>query len=109
MAEPHASATIVLRRGSLDLSAQTSARYFSGLASVILLRRCDDLWIMPVRHAAGGGYLLKIRNAAGDRVVNAADFFRQHGVNEEEERVLGVAWCSELAGLRARSVFENAN
>ena len=101
--------TIVLRRGSLYLSAETCARYFSGLASVILLRRHDELWIMPVHHAAGGGYLLKIRNAAGDRVINATDFFQEHGVNDDEERQLVVAWCSEFAGLRAPAVFETAN
>ena len=108
MAEPH-STTIVLRRGSLYLSAQTCARCFSGLASVILLRRDEDLWIMPVRHAAGGGYLLKIRNAVGDRVINATDFFQEHGVNEDGERRFVVAWCSELAGLRVPSVFATAN
>ena len=43
----------------------------------------DDLLILPVRHAAAGGYLLKLRNGAGDRVVNAPDFFREHGLDDE--------------------------
>ena len=29
-----------------------------------------------------GGYLLKFRNRAGDRVVHAPDFFREHGIDE---------------------------
>ena len=41
--------------------------------------------ILPVRHAAAGGYVLKLRNSAGDRVVHAPDFFREHHIDEASE------------------------
>ncbi len=41
--------------------------------------------VLPVRYAASGGYVLKIRNAAGDRVVDAGDFFRDHGLDDGAE------------------------
>lgn len=101
------SATVTVRRGSLYLTRELCDRYFAGLESVILLRRDDDLLILPVRHAAAGGYLLKLRNSAGDRVVNAADFFRVQGVADEAELSLAVAWSSERGGLVASPAFAN--
>ena len=60
---------------------------------------------MPVRHAAGGGYLLKVRNSAGDRVVNAMDFFRMQGLDDNDEATLPVSWSTEHAALKAARVF----
>lgn len=37
--------------------------------TVLLLSRGEELWLLPTRGAAGGGLLLKQRNAAGDRAV----------------------------------------
>jgi hypothetical protein len=99
------AAGVHLIRGSLHLPAAVYGRYFAGLESVVLLRRNDDLVILPVRHAAAGGYLLKRRNALGDRVVHAGDFFREQGLEDAMDRPLTVAWESELAGLRASGVF----
>jgi hypothetical protein len=87
------------------LSRDLYVRYFPGLESVVLLRRGDDLVVLPVRHAASGGYLLKRRNGAGDRVVNAPDFFREQGLGEEIERELPVAWSTKIAGLLANGFF----
>jgi hypothetical protein len=98
-------ASVVVKRGSVYLTRETCERYFAGLQSVILLRRDNDLVIMPVRHAAGGGYILKLRNSAGDRVVNAADFFRQNGIEDAVELQLQAFWCAEHAGLAARQAF----
>jgi hypothetical protein len=98
-------ACVVVKRGSVYLTRETCERYFPGLESVILLRRDNDLVIMPVRHAAGGGHILKLRNSAGDRVVNAADFFRQNGLEDTVELHLQAFWCAKQAGLEARGVF----
>ena len=97
--------TVMLRRGSLYLSRAVYERYFDGLDTIVLIRRDSDLLIVPVRHAAAGGYLLKLRNVAGDRVVNAPDFFRAHGLEDEAPRNFDVAWDSQRAALIARDAF----
>jgi len=94
-----------VKRGSLYLAREICDRYFAGLEAVILLRRDDDLLILPVRHAASGGYLLKLRNGAGDRVVSAPDFFREQGVEDDDELELSVAWSSEKAALCSDGAF----
>ena len=81
------------RSAAASISAATIYdRYFPGLETIVLLRRDDDLLILPVRHAAAGGYLLKLRNGAGDRVVNAPDFFREHGLDDEARARFRRAW-----------------
>jgi hypothetical protein len=102
MTEP---ATVTVKRGSLYLTRDVYDRYFPGLEAVILLRRDDDLLIMPVRHAASGGYLLKLRNGAGDRVVSAPDFFREQGIEGDAELFLPVAWSAEKAALCSTMAF----
>lgn len=98
-------ASIRLSRGSLHFDAAIYERYFSGLESVILLRRENRLVIMPVRHAMAGGYLLKLKNSAGDRVVHASDFFQSNGIGPEVERAFEAFWSADLAGLVASHVF----
>jgi hypothetical protein len=98
-------ASVQVRRGGLYLSSATCDRYFTGLESVILLRRNDDLVILPVRHAASGGYLLKRRNGAGDRVVFAPDFFREQGMDDESTCEFFAHWDSEQAALVAKDMF----
>ncbi|MGY4319077.1 hypothetical protein [Bradyrhizobium sp. JR3.5] len=100
-----AISVVRVARGALYLSHETYDRYFAGLEAVILLRRENDLWIMPVRHAAAGGYLLKHRNSRGDRVVHAPDFLREHGVNENTALQLSVAWSTECGALIAVDAF----
>ncbi|MEP6966612.1 MAG: hypothetical protein ABI906_00895 [Pseudomonadota bacterium] len=99
------SQSVILRGGGLYLTRELCDRYFAGLESVILLRRDDDLLILPVRHAAAGGYLLKLRNSAGDRVINASDFFRAQGIDDDGARAASVEWSSERGALVAPSVF----
>ena len=99
------ASTVIIRRGSIYLAAETCARYFYGLESVILQRQEDDLLILPVRHSAAGGYLLKIRNSAGDRVVNAMDFFGFHGLDSEDEISTPSFWNSDYAALLVAKLF----
>lgn len=101
--------TIVLKRGSLYLSGETYDKYFAGLDAVILLGRDGHLYIMPVRNTSGGGYLLKLRNSAGDRIINAPDFFREHGLDDFQEREIDVLWDQNMAALKAEALFKAAN
>ncbi|ACK52641.1 conserved hypothetical protein [Methylocella silvestris BL2] len=96
---------VQLRRGGLYLSSALCAKFFPGLETVILLRRDRDLLILPVRHAAAGGYLLKLRNSAGDRVVFAPDFFREHGFEDHVACEFAVDWDPEVAALTVRNAF----
>lgn len=96
---------VIVRRGSLYLPREVYDNYFANLDGVVLQRRGDDLVVLPVQHAASGGYLLKRRNAAGDRVVTAADFFRSQGVDDDAERCAATRWDSAAAGLRADALF----
>lgn len=100
---------ITVRTGRIYLGAAVYERYFHGVESVILLRREDNLLILPVRHAAAGGYLLKIRNASGDRVINATDFLEHHGLNSDMEISAQVFWSRENAALMAGNIFNIAN
>ena len=99
------TAAVRVKGGSLYLGRDVCERYFAGLEAVILLQRDGDLLILPVRNAAAGGYLLKVRNAAGDRVVQAADFFRAQGVADDRELRLEAVWSSDQGGLVAASAL----
>ena len=92
-------------QGRLYIDRAAHADYFAGSDTVILLRRETDLLVLPVRHAASGGYMMKIRNAAGDRVINGADFFRDQGLNDEAEWTGDFAWCENSGGLRLYEFF----
>ncbi len=93
---------VILRNGNLYLSAQLYTAYFPGIQTVILLDKSPYIVIMPVHQAGAGGLLMKIRNAKGDRVVHALEFFRQLGLDGESESVLRVVWDSEYAALKFR-------
>jgi hypothetical protein len=99
------SASLAVRRGGLYLARELYERYFGGREAVILLRRDDDLLVLPVHHAGAGGYLLQVRNANGDRVVHAADFLRTHGIDDDAELQLAASWNSAAAGLLAPGAF----
>lgn len=54
--------------GYLTIPADVAATYFPNDVLVALIKS-PELWLMPMRGAAGGGLLLKQRNLAGDRSV----------------------------------------
>ena len=43
--------------------------------------------------------LIKIRNARGDRVIHAQEFFRDHGLQESIDRTCPAHWNDKMAGL----------
>ena len=96
----HPPACASVARGNIYLSAETCERYFRGLSAVALLSRDDQVLILPLTRESGGGMLLKLRNARGDRVIHAQEFFRDKGYAEEfVDRVVGIRWSSESAAL----------
>lgn len=101
------SATVTVARGNLYLSRTVCECYFEGLDAIVLQRRADDLLVLPVRHAAAGGYVLKYRNVRGDRVVSAADFFRSHGLGDDSELHAPAQWDTSAAALLVAGVFRN--
>ena len=98
MSETDANTGLRLSNGSLYLSVEFYDQYFKGLGSVVLVNRDKQLLIMPVHNEAGGGILMKIRNARGDRVIHAQEFLAFHGLEDMDQAVNG-QWDSELSAL----------
>jgi hypothetical protein len=99
-----APAVLTLRRGTLRLSAGLYDQYFAGCHSVILLPREGRLLILPAAATGGGGSILKVINARGDRGVAAPDLFRELGLGFDLLEGDGQAsyeayWSREQAGL----------
>ena len=58
------------------------------------------MYLLPLLGTAGGGLLLKLLYARGDRVVHALEFLRSIGIDADApERRVSVRWVSELGGL----------
>lgn len=91
--------TVRISRGALHMSGDVYEHHLAGISSIILLRRDRDLLILPVRHVAAGGYLLKLRNSAGDRVAHAPDFFRAQGISDDDVREIRVTWDAQQGGF----------
>jgi len=89
---------LIFKNGNLYLDSSLYETYFSSINSVVLIKREALFLLMPVQQA-GGGLLLKIKNAKGDRIIHAVEFFQQHGIETDEEKVLEVEWSAELAAL----------
>lgn len=90
-----------VKQGSVYLSAEVAKTYFSGVDAVIVLIRDDVLMVMPVQQTAAGGCLLKLRNAAGDRVANARDVFQDQDRLGLDCEQLPARWVSTAAALCA--------
>lgn len=94
-----------IRRGALYFAADVYERYFNGLDNVVLLRDGHDLIVLPVRNPSAGGYVIKLRTAAGDRAVQAADFFRDNGIEDQIELTLPAQWSDDRAALVTPGAF----
>ena len=96
--DPLASAGVCA--GSLHLSREACERFLPSAASIALLRRGPDVLILPLTRESGGGLLLKVRNARGDRVIHAQEFFRTHGCAEDfAARRVAMRWDETAAAL----------
>lgn len=95
------SVVVTVRDGSVYLSAAVVQTYFRGIDSVVVLIREGTLMILPVHQATAGGCLLKLRNAAGDRVAQARDVFQDQGLLGVTLADLSAQWVSEQGALCA--------
>lgn len=96
------SAMITVRDGSVYLPAAVVASYFRGIDAVVVLIRDCTLMVLPVHQATAGGCLLKLRNAAGDRVAQARDVFQDQGLLGLTLIDLQAQWVSEQGALCAK-------
>lgn len=91
---------ITVVRGNLYLSREICETYLSDIEAIALLDREDKVLIVPLMPESGGGLLLKVRNAHGDRVIHAQEFFRDKGYLEDfESRIFPLSWSQESAAL----------
>ncbi|MEW6353795.1 MAG: hypothetical protein AB1469_05800 [Pseudomonadota bacterium] len=98
--------TVTVARGNLYLARELCDAYFPGTNSVALLEREGCLLIVPLIAESSGGLLLKVRNARGDRMLHAQEFFRARGyVEDDEERNCPVLWRAEVAALEIMGIF----
>ena len=93
------TARLDVRAGAVYLPAAVVETYFTGIDTVILLIRDGCLQILPVHRMAAGGCLLKVRNAAGDRVAVAPDVFHANGLGDWSAEGLDARWSAEQGAL----------
>ncbi|GIX26764.1 MAG: hypothetical protein KatS3mg123_0645 [Burkholderiales bacterium] len=87
-------------RGSLYLPREMYDLYFAGAQTVALVAREDKILVIPLVPGSAGGLLVKTRNARGDRVVHAQEFFRENGFAEDfQQHVVLAQWSPEAAAL----------
>lgn len=73
---------------------------FPDVEAVALLLRDERVHVVPLIRDSAGGVLLKIRNARGDRVLHAQEFFRTHGLAEDRDpQQIAARWSAEVAAL----------
>ncbi|GAC1634921.1 MAG: hydrogenase maturation protease [Nevskia sp.] len=97
---PSARLEVSIIQANVYLSRELCDAYLPGIMSVALLARDEAVLIVPLMQQSGGGLLLKQRNARGDRVIHAQDFFREKGFLEDfEVHKLKVHWSPESAAL----------
>lgn len=74
---------VEVRAGRLHLPGDVYERALPGCPALALLVRDGQWWLLPLKGGAGG-LQIKIRNARGDRVVEAQEFFRAQGVQDDD-------------------------
>lgn len=89
---------VLLKRGSLRISADVYRDYFEAREAALFMVRDDRLHLVPVEPMSGG-IILKQRTAAGDRVVDASEFLRAQGWDDQGEHICPAQWDSGLGAL----------
>ena len=98
MAHADSAQSLVVHRGKIYVPAGIYGKYFHGVEAVALLSRDNDIVLMPLH--SGGGLLLKVKNARGDRVIHAREFLSSLDIREDVAFDAEFRWDSELTGLR---------
>ena len=100
MREPPVRLQIKIARGNIYIPRETHAAYLKNIEAVALLPHENGVLLIPLVINSAGGWLLKIKNLNGDRIVHAQEFFRYNGYLEDfVERSYRVRWESERAAL----------
>lgn len=81
--------------GYLRIDQQLARQYFPD-DTLVVFRRGSKLLLMPTRGAAGGGLILKQRNAAGDRAVLLAE---QFNFQQIPKCTYAATWDNDLGAL----------
>ena len=89
---------LTVRRGNIQIDRKLFDRYFGQRSSAILINRDSELLLMPVDPIAGG-VLVKQRNLQGDRSIDASEFLRARGLNEQIDMTCTARWNHQLGGL----------
>ena len=100
MTHADSAQSLVVHRGSIYVPAGICGKYFHGVEAVALLSRGNDIVLMPLHGEGGGGLLLKVKNARGDRVIHAREFLSSLDIREDIAFDAAFRWDSELTGLR---------
>lgn len=95
--------TVSIADGVLVIAAPDYDAWFAGAGAVVVLREDAALCVMPVLHAAAGGSLVKIKNAARDRAIDVRELLRAHG--DEPSGTRAARWDAARAMLVVAEVF----
>jgi hypothetical protein len=92
--------TISIGGGRVLVPCETYEQYLGGAAAAALLERDGQVFLMPLRGPVAGGSLLKQKNLRGDRVMAAADFLGNRGIEPfAGDRNYVVRWVTEAGAL----------
>lgn len=87
-----------VRRGWIQVPLEMFEAFFDGREGVVPFALEGQLCLMPVQQVAGG-LLVKLRNARGDRAIDAAELLRAHGWDDQGEYDCSARWESSLGAL----------
>ena len=95
---------LLLKDGYLFIPAPAYRDTMAGLQAVAVLWRSPCLHLIPLHPGTIGGFLLKRRDLAGDRVVDLRLFLRDHELAENFEGVLSFMWIPEQGAWLTRQL-----
>jgi hypothetical protein len=84
MHEADSIGRVQVRAGRVHIPIEVYERALPGCPALALLVR-DGQWLLLPLLGGAGGLQIKIRNARGDRVVEAQEFFRGQGLEDTDE------------------------
>lgn len=93
------SPSVRIANGSVYLDAEVYSEFFGGRDAVAVAVRDGRIALFPVSGTGAGGSLAKVRNARGDRVIVAREFFRSIDLDQPRSHELAAEWNPELAAL----------
>jgi hypothetical protein len=91
---------VEVRAGRVHIPSEVYERALPGCPALALLVR-DGQWLLLPLLGGAGGLQIKLRNAQGDRVVEAQEFFRGQGLEDTDEpRAFELKHEPEFGGFR---------